>query len=237
MVKYSANILTHKYFYPFTLQENKVDSHTLRNLRVDYSLKKFDESDVHPNPMIQFSLWMSEAVEAKVNEPNAMTLATANHSGGVSARIVLLKGYSENGFTFFTNYESTKGNQLAQNPNAALVFCWLELQRQVRVEGIIEKLSHAESDEYFFSRPYGSQLGAHASPQSKPVKSRQEIEELYEKTEKRFTSETMIRPANWGGYILKPKLIEFWQGRQNRLHDRFLFSQSGENWEHKRIAP
>lgn len=206
-------------------------------LRVDYTLRQFDEKDVAANPVEQFRTWFNEAVDAHVNEPNAMTLATVKADNTPSARIVLLKGVSENGFTFFTNYNSHKGEQMAANPNVALVFCWLELQRQVRIEGTIKKLSEQESDEYFYSRPLGSQIGAVVSPQSSIISSRQVLEEEYKKLEKKLENTHIQRPANWGGYIVVPDLIEFWQGRTSRLHDRLEFKRNEDSWLRNRLAP
>lgn len=206
-------------------------------LRVDYSLKTFDETHVLDDPFTQFKVWFKEAMEAEVNEPNAMTLATVKANGTPSARIVLLKGLTQHGFTFFTNYHSHKGEQMAANPHVALVFCWLELHRQVRIEGVIEPLSAKENDEYFYSRPLGSQLGAIASPQSKVLHSRAELEQNYQLVEQEFANREPERPEHWGGYIVKPSLIEFWQGRSNRLHDRFEFTKQGEQWARHRLAP
>jgi pyridoxamine 5'-phosphate oxidase len=209
----------------------------IANLRVDYSLKSFSEQDLHQDPFMQFDSWMSEAIEARVNEPNAMTLATVKADGTPSARIVLLKGFDPRGFVFFTNYDSDKGIQLQQNPNAALVFCWLELQRQVRIEGRVSKVSAEESDAYFASRPLGSRIGAIASPQSRVIESRKMLEERYEALTQKATSEPVTRPENWGGFIVEPQLIEFWQGRTSRLHDRFRFEKINETWKTSRLAP
>lgn len=212
-------------------------SKSIADLRVDYSLKKFDESDLIKNPMEQFEVWLDEAIQANVNEPNAMTLATVKADGAPSARVVLLKGISENGFVFFTNYESKKGQEILQNSKVCLVFCWLELQRQVRIEGEAIKISAEESDNYFKTRPLGSQIGAHASPQSKQVVSREELERMYASFEELFTKQPIIRPEHWGGFRVKPQQIEFWQGRQNRLHDRFLFTKEENSWAFCRLAP
>lgn len=210
----------------------------IANLRVDYSLKNFDEKDVQKNPFQQFSLWLNEAIEAEVNEPNAMTLGTVKPDGRPSARIVLLKGLDENGFIFYTNYQSNKGNEIAQNSNVAIVFCWLELQRQVRIEGIAKKISSQQSDEYFNSRPHKSKIGAHASPQSDVIINREVLEKQFAEFEKLFSEQPIIRPEHWGGYLVEPTSIEFWQGRQSRLHDRFLYSkQSNNSWEINRLAP
>lgn len=210
---------------------------SVADLRVDYALKKFDESDLNPNPLAQFEVWLDEAIKAEVNEPNAMTLATVKADGKPSARVVLLKGISETGFIFYTNYESNKGQELVHNPNVCLVFCWLELQRQVRIEGVASKISSKDSDEYFFSRPYGSQIGAHASPQSQPVASREALELMYDEFAQLFQKKPMMRPEHWGGFSVDPQRIEFWQGRQNRLHDRFLFEKAGNTWNYRRLAP
>lgn len=201
-------------------------------------LKSFSEADAKPNAMQQFSLWWDEAVNSEIDEVNAFTLATATKQGIPSARIVLLKGYDDNGFVFFTNYESHKGKTISENPNAAMVFFWKELERQIRIEGKIEKVSATESDDYFFSRPAGSQVGAWASPQSNVIKNRNEIEENVKKYESRFLAEPITRPPHWGGYRLTPSLIEFWQGRPNRLHDRLQYAlQENGVWKMERLAP
>lgn len=209
----------------------------IQNLRVDYSLKQFDEQDILSNPIEQFQLWFDEAIQAEVNEPNAMTLATIKPNGYPAARVVLLKGVSELGFTFFTNYQSNKGKELESNPHVSLVFTWLELQRQVRIEGKAFKISKEDSDAYFHSRPIGSQIGAHASPQSQPLANRQELERMFKEFEQLFNQKPIMRPEHWGGYLVEPHAIEFWQGRQNRLHDRFLFTKTQGNWAHTRLAP
>ena len=212
-------------------------SKSIADLRVDYSLKKFDEADLIKNPMEQFEVWLDEAIKTNVNEPNAMTLATVKPDGSPSARVVLLKGVSDSGFVFFTNYESNKGQEILQNPKVCLVFCWLELQRQVRIEGEAVKVSAADSDQYFMTRPTGSQIGAHASPQSKPVVSREELERMFAEFEELFSKEPIMRPKHWGGFRVVPQSIEFWQGRQNRLHDRFLFRKVNNSWDYSRLAP
>lgn len=214
-----------------------IQSNQIANLRVDYSLKSFDEKDVKSDPFEQFSIWMEEAIEAEVNEPNAMTLATVKEDGTPSARIVLLKGFDDRGFTFFTNYQSAKGQDLARNNNVALVFCWFELQRQVRIEGVATKISEAESDAYFHSRPLGSKIGAHASPQSSVLSGREELEKAYSHFETLFSKEPVMRPEHWGGFVVNPHKIEFWQGRSSRLHDRFLFNLHENNWLVSRLAP
>lgn len=214
-----------------------MDKKNIADLRIDYSLKQFEEKDLIKNPMKQFETWFDEAISAKVNEPNAMTLATVKPNGKPSARVVLLKAFTNNKFIFFTNYESNKAQQIFQNPNVCIVFCWLELQRQVRIEGTVAKISDEESDTYFQSRPLGSQIGAYASPQSKILKSREELEENYAKYEALFQKQPLMRPQHWGGFEVTPTNIEFWQGRLSRLHDRFLFTKEGENWTYVRLAP
>lgn len=214
-----------------------IPSNTIANLRVDYSLQSFDEKDIKNHPFDQFGQWMEEAINAQVNEPNAMTLATVKADGSPSARVVLLKGFDERGFTFFTNYQSNKGQEMIGNNKVALVFCWLELQRQVRIEGTVSKISAEESDIYFHSRPYGSQIGAHASPQSKTLQSREELEREYAHFEELFSKEPIMRPEHWGGFIVNPSKIEFWQGRSSRLHDRFVFFKQSDLWQFNRLAP
>jgi pyridoxamine 5'-phosphate oxidase len=215
----------------------EINQKQLANLRVDYSLKSFDDTDLNENPIYQFSSWLKDAIHAEVNEPNAMTLATVKENGAPSARIVLLKGFDENGFVFYTNYNSNKGTELSKNPNVALVFCWLELQRQVRIEGRVEMVSKAESDDYFQSRPLKSQIGAHASKQSTLLKSRLELENQFTYFEELFSKKPVIRPEHWGGFRVEPHLIEFWQGRQSRLHDRFVYTKFLDTWERCRLAP
>ena len=215
----------------------QLDKSLIASLRVDYSLKSFDEKDINRNPMVQFEIWMQEAIDAKVNEPNAMTLATVKPNGTPSARIVLLKGLQDEGFSFYTNYDSHKADEINTNPNIALVFCWLELQRQVRIEGVIEKLSSQESDNYFALRPRASQLGAHASKQSSILQNRKELENALTSIDLKFKNEPVPRPNNWGGYLVKPSLIEFWQGRTSRLHDRFRYLKQDEDWNICRLSP
>jgi pyridoxamine 5'-phosphate oxidase len=215
----------------------------IADLRQDYRLASLDIIDVDPDPIEQFKEWFDEALKSELLEPNAMTLATVSVQGQPSARVVLLKGIENQGFVFYTNYQSRKGEQLAANPNAALCFCWLELQRQVRIEGTVEKISEAASDAYFKSRPVSSQIGAWASPQSDVIEDRELLEEneMYYKDKFQVDTEggevNIPRPAHWGGYILKPTLIEFWQGRSSRLHDRILYIFDGEEWEIVVLAP
>lgn len=211
---------------------------TIADIRKEYMLKTLNESGVDSNPISQFDNWWQDAIKSMIEEVNAMTLATATREGKPSARIVLLKEYNEKGFVFFTNYESHKGKELAANPQATIVFFWKELERQVRIEGIVKKVSREESDLYFLSRPPGSQLGAWASPQSTVIVDREVIENNLIKYSKQFEEEVIIRPLHWGGYRLKPRLIEFWQGRESRLHDRLQYTlQEQGSWQIDRLAP
>jgi len=206
-------------------------------LRKDYRLKTLNEEDVAPTAIQQFSRWWEEAVASQIEEVNAMTLATATPDGVPSARIVLLKSFDETGFTFFTNYHSAKGKTLEENAKAALVFFWKELERQVRITGNVVKLNSAASDAYFNSRPAGSRIGAWASPQSQVIPSRHVLEENVEKYVAQF-KEGIPRPPHWGGYIVQPYHVEFWQGRSNRLHDRILYTLQPDNsWKRERLAP
>ena len=206
-------------------------------IRKDYTLKSFSESDLLKNPFEQFRVWFTEAIHAEVNEPNAMTLATVKPDGSPSARIVLLKGLEDDCFVFFTNYSSNKGQQIGVNNKVALVFFWPELERQVRIEGIAEKLEEYKSDDYFKSRPMSSQIGAHASPQSLEIENRQYLEDLVVKMEELFSEQPIVRPNFWGGFKVIAHSFEFWQGRSSRLHDRFIFRKSNNEWLTKRLAP
>ncbi len=212
-------------------------SKNIAEIRKDYKLQSLLESDISQDPFGQFGYWWSEAVNSDIDEVNAMTLATSTMSGTPSARIVLLKGYSNEGFKFFTNYQSHKAHEMEQNPNVALVFFWKELERQIRIEGTVEKVSAEESDEYFESRPIQSKIGAWASPQSKSVDNRLWIEESFEEYSNKFTEKVVPRPPHWGGYIAKPSLFEFWQGRRNRLHDRIQYKKEEIGWKIERLAP
>lgn len=207
----------------------------ISSLRNDYIKQKLNKSDLFADPILQFKNWLLQAIDSKVYEPTAMTLATSNLENKPSARIVLLKFVNEDGFAFFTNYNSRKGIELTQNPNAALVFYWPELERQVRVEGSVSKLGNQISDEYFNSRPEQSRISAIVSPQSQPIPDR----EFLEKKVNEFiaSKNEIIRPDNWGGFILNPVRIEFWQGRESRLHDRFLYEKSNKMWQIIRLAP
>ena len=209
---------------------------SIAQLRKNYTFGQLSETGVPRDPLPLFQLWFDQAVQAQCPEPNSMTLATADQAGNPSARIVLLKGADQNGFTFFTNYQSQKGRELALRPQAALLFHWHELERQIRIKGIVERASPAESDEYFHSRPVASRLGAWASPQSSTIPNRAFLEEA----EKRFQTEfgdTPPRPEHWGGYRLQPTEIEFWQGRPSRLHDRIHYKLEGSSWKIERLAP
>ena len=209
----------------------------IADIRNDYILNTLDESDIATNPIEQFTRWWNEATNSKVAEVNAMTLATATTDGKPSARIVLLKDYDEKGFVFYTNYESHKGRELAENPNAALIFFWKEIERQVRIEGIVEKVTAQESDAYFAIRPDKSRIAAWASPQSKVVESRNVLEKNYEGFAAEFKN-SIPRPPHWGGYRVLPHTIEFWQGRRNRLHDRFQYTKTSQgSWKVERLAP
>ena len=217
---------------------SEIDKKTLQNLRIEYSSSPINESAVDANPISFFGKWFDEAMAAEVREPNAMTLATATRDGIPSARIVLLKGADKNGFSFYSNYLSRKGKELAKNPSACLVFFWPELGRQVRIEGKILKLSKEESEAYFASRPFGSQLGAVVSPQSQVIANREILDVAYTAYEQKFEGKKIPKPAHWGGYILQPIAIEFWQGRESRLHDRVKYAlmEKGK-WKIERLAP
>lgn len=207
------------------------------DLRKDFVLGGLDEKDILPNPLEQFEFWLKEAMEFEVSEVNAMNLSTVGHDLCPSSRTVLLKQVKPDGFVFFTNYESKKARQLAENPHCSLCFLWDQLERQVRIEGIAEKISPSESDFYFDARPEGSKLGAWASPQSQTIPDRSYLENLVSKFNIEFKGREIKRPENWGGYIVKPTIIEFWQGRKSRLHDRIIYNFVNDLWEITRLAP
>ncbi len=211
---------------------------SIADIRKDYMQATLDEADLGENPIVFFEKWFAQADAAMVNEVNAMTLATVDDQSKPHARIVLLKAIDDKGFTFFTNYQSNKGKNLSVNPNAALVFFWPELERQVRIEGLIEKVSEAESDTYYLSRPRGSRLGAWASPQSSIIENRAVLEAKEKEFLEHFDGKEIHRPEHWGGYRLKPNRVEFWQGRSSRLHDRICFELDTTNqWQKFRLAP
>ena len=209
----------------------------IADIRKEYKLKLLLEKDVDADAIRQFQQWWNEALLSNIEEPNAMTLATTNKHGKPSARIVLLKGLSNDGFVFYTNYESRKAGELKENPHAALLFFWKELERQVRIEGTITKTSEQESAEYFSSRPQLSKIGAWSSPQSSVIASRDELEKNVSKYQQQFGDGEIPRPPHWGGYIVKPTVIEFWQGRRNRLHDRLQYTLRNDKWIIERLAP
>ncbi|HEF4743694.1 TPA: pyridoxamine 5'-phosphate oxidase [Burkholderia multivorans] len=212
---------------------------TLADLRINYSRASLDEADAAPDPFAQFDRWFNEALAAKLPEPNTMTLATVGADGRPSARIVLVKGVDERGFVFFTNYESRKGRDLAAHPYAALLFYWIELERQVRIEGRVEKTSADESDRYFASRPIGSRIGAWASEQSAVIDSRATLEAREKAFSERYGDDPP-RPPHWGGYRVVPDTLEFWQGRPSRLHDRLVYTRDAaapHGWTISRLSP
>ncbi|MBO9731927.1 MAG: pyridoxamine 5'-phosphate oxidase [Chitinophaga sp.] len=210
----------------------------IADLRKDYKLASLDESDIAPYPLAQFGKWWQEAIDSEIDESNAMTLATSTPDGRPSARIVLLKSFDEEGFLFFTNYESRKGQELAQNPHVTLLFFWRELERQVRIEGTVSKAPASISNEYYNTRPLGSRIGAIASPQSKVIPGRSFLDEQVDQVAAKYAHTAPQRPDYWGGYIVKPQAIEFWQGRSSRLHDRILYSLAPDgSWTTARLAP
>lgn len=215
-----------------------IEKSAIQNLRQDYRSASLNEEDLDQNPYNQFEKWFQEALNAQVIEPNAMTLATSKTNGIPSARIVLLKEFTEEGFVFYTNYTSQKGNEIAESPYAALVFFWADLERQVRIEGVVERVSDDESAAYFKSRPRGSQLGALSSPQSQIIPNRKFLEEKLDSLTRKYEEKEIEKPETWGGYRVIPNRIEFWQGRSNRLHDRILYIQDkSQSWKFERLAP
>ncbi len=208
------------------------------DLRLDYKLKSLDIVDIKLTPTEQFKIWFEEALSADIREPNAMVLATADKTGVPNARVVLLKGFDEKGFVFYTNYDSVKGTELQENPFATLVFNWLDLERQIRIKGTVVKTSEEESATYFHSRPKSSQIGAWASPQSKVITARSVIEENQDYLTKEYKNSFELPcPEHWGGFRVQPQQIEFWQGRSSRLHDRIQYTLVGNTWNIERLAP
>jgi len=210
----------------------------LASIRTEYTKATLDQHTIAPNPLDQFDAWFNEAVTAQVNEPTAMNLATVNVHGRPSSRVVLLKGIENGKFVFYTNYQSSKGHDLDQNPACALTFFWPELERQVRIEGITQRIDQKRSEEYFHSRPRGSQIGAWASPQSNPISGREILEERVKQLEERFKGQEVVpKPQQWGGYEVDALMLEFWQGRPSRLHDRILYAKTDNVWKVNRLAP
>ena len=210
---------------------------SIADLRKEYTLAGLRKKDLDADPIRQFRTWLEQAMEL-VPEPNAMVLATADKIGRPSARVVLLKGIEERGFTFFTSYESRKAADLADNPRAALVFYWAPVERQVCITGDVSRLTRAEAEAYFKTRPRGNRLGAWASRQSQPITNRAELEERLQQAEARYPDDNIPTPPNWGGYLLAPARLEFWQGRPNRLHDRFCYTKEpGAAWRLERLSP
>ena len=207
------------------------------DLRRDYARSELRRDSVDASPIHQFARWLNEALAAELPEPNAMTLATAGQDGKPHARVLLLKGFDDQGFVFYTNYLSAKGRELEHNPQAAMVFLWLALERQVRIEGTVSKVSQEQSELYFHSRPYGSQIGAVASHQSQPIASREELDQRAEQLQARYPEAPVPMPEHWGGYRLEPGVIEFWQGRTSRLHDRLRYERRDSGWHIDRLEP
>ncbi len=209
----------------------------LYQMRQEYAAGSLNEAEMPQSPLKVFKEWLKYAIESGLSEPNAMTVATATTDGKPSARVVLLKEVNDNGFVFFTNYLSRKGRELIVNPETAIVFDWHDIERQVRVEGRAEKLSAEESEAYFNERPEDAKIGAWASPQSKIVKDREELEKLQEEIEEQFDNIPIHRPSHWGGYLIRPSVIEFWQGRPSRMHDRIVYYKTEDGWTKHRLAP
>lgn len=218
--------------------ESKKSLNELADLRREYKKKSLNVSELLSDPIEQFEIWFKEASKSEITDPNAMTLATVDKNNQPATRIVLVKGADERGFIFYTNYTSAKAKELEENPNCSLLFFWPELERQLRIDGVAEKLSEEESRMYFHSRPRESQIGAWASRQSSEMESNDDLEIRFKKYSEKFANDTVIPyPEFWGGYVVKPHKIEFWQGRPNRLHDRMIFLKDGKNWNVKRLYP
>ncbi len=210
----------------------------VKKLRREYSGEPLDEAAVDRDPFSQFEKWLEAAVKAELTDPHAMVVATASRAAKPSARVVLLRGFDRNGFVFYTNYTSRKGTEILSNPNAAAVFFWSKLDRQIRIEGVIEKVSDEESDKYFQSRPRENQIAAWASSQSQIIASREKLDNIFKEFAKEFEGKPVPRPDNWGGFKLKPESFEFWQGRESRMHDRILYTLTEDNgWQISRLAP
>lgn len=210
----------------------------IARMRREYTQHSLDTNDVFPDPVLQFQQWFDEATKAQLPEPNAMTLSTISLEGKPSARIVLLKGLEEGSFVFYTNYHSRKGQEIKAYPQVALTFFWVELERQVRIGGSVKKISDERSTQYFHSRPRGSQIGAWVSSQSQKIADRTVLEQRLQELTREFEGQTVPKPPHWGGYAVTPHIVEFWQGRPNRLHDRILYTLKGNNnWTIERLAP
>jgi pyridoxamine 5'-phosphate oxidase len=210
---------------------------SIYNLRHDFSKSSLNENDVNGLPALQFDSWLQQSLQSEVPEAMAMVLGTVNKTGKPSGRVVYLREYGDNNFAFFTNYNSKKGEELLENPYACITFFWRELERQVRIEGIVEKHSKEASDKYFHSRPRYSKIGAWSSPQSKIIKDRVELEGLVNEFDSRYQTADVPRPEHWGGYVLKANYYEFWQGRESRLHDRISYTLENDTWKIERLAP